>query len=180
MLARIGVLLMLFEVGLESTAKQMLEVGPSSLLVAALGVVAPFALGWGVGAWFLPAARYYPHAFLGATLTATSVGAMARVLKGLGRSQSSESHIILGAAVIDNVFGLVILAVAAGAIAVADMGGAVALSGFGIVLGKALGFLVGSIALGVLLTPRLFAAAARLRNRGVLLALGLVLCFVLS
>jgi Kef-type K+ transport system membrane component KefB len=179
MLARIGVLLLLFEVGLESTVGQMLKVGPSALLVAVLGVVAPFALGWGVGAWLLPDASSYVHAFLGATLTATSVGITARVLKDLGRSQSNESRVILGAAVIDDVLGLVILAVAAGAIAAADQGQTVSLMEIGVVLGKALGFLVGSLTLGVL-APRIFATAARLRNRGVLLALGLVLCFTLS
>jgi Kef-type K+ transport system membrane component KefB len=180
MLARIGVLLLLFEVGLESTVGQMLKVGPSSVLVAVLGVVAPFALGWGVGAWLLPESSSYVHAFLGATLTATSVGITARVLKDLGRSRSNESRVILGAAVIDDVLGLVILAVIAGAIAAADHGRAVSLAAVGAVLGKALGFLVGSLTLGVLLAPRIFAAAAKLRNRGILLALGLVLCFSLS
>jgi Kef-type K+ transport system membrane component KefB len=180
MLARIGVLLLLFEVGLETTVRQMLKVGPSSALVAVLGVIAPFALGWGVSAWLLPEASPYTPAFLGAALTATSVGITARVLKDLGRSQSSESHIILGAAVIDDVLGLVILAVVVGAIRAAEAGGSVSLARIGIVLGKALSFLVGSIALGVLLIPRIFSAAARLRTRGVLLALGLVFCFVLS
>ena len=117
MLARLGVLLLLFEVGLESTVAQMLKVGLSSLLVAILGVVAPFALGWGVGAWLLPGAARYVHAFLGATLSATSVGITARVLQDLGRSQSTEARIILGAAVIDDVLGLVILAVVSGVIA---------------------------------------------------------------
>jgi Kef-type K+ transport system membrane component KefB len=180
MLARIGVLLLLFEVGLETTVRKMLEVGPSSLLVALLGVVVPFALGWGVGLWLLPEASSYTHAFLAATLTATSVGITARVLRDLGRSQSSEARVILGAAVIDDVLGLVILAVAAGAISATETGGSVSLAQVGVVLGKALGFLIGSIALGVLLIPRIFSAAARLRTRGVLLALGLIFCFTLS
>ena len=74
MFSRIGVLILLFEVGLESTVGQMVKVGISSLLVATLGVAAPFALGWGVGARLLPSQSHYVHAFLGATLTATSVG----------------------------------------------------------------------------------------------------------
>ena len=115
MFARVGVLLLLFEVGLESTVGQMLQVGRSALLVALLGVAAPFALAWGVGAWLLPAASSYVHAFLGATLTATSVGITARVLTDLGQSQSGEARVILGAAVIDDVLGLVILAVVGGA-----------------------------------------------------------------
>lgn len=71
MFARVGVLVLLFEVGLESTVGQMLKVGWSALLVATLGVAAPFALGWGVGAWLLPFHGPYVHAFIGATLTAT-------------------------------------------------------------------------------------------------------------
>jgi Kef-type K+ transport system membrane component KefB len=110
MLARIGVLLLLFEVGLQSSVLDMLRAGPSATLVACLGVAAPFALGWGVGAWLLPAAGAYVHAFLGATLSATSVGITARVLRDLGRVKSREAHVILGAAVIDDVLGLVILA----------------------------------------------------------------------
>src|SRR5688572_8267347 len=77
MFARVGVLLLLFEVGLESTVGQMLKVGMRSLFVAVLGVAAPFALGWGVGAWLLPNHSSYVHVFLGATLCATSVGVTA-------------------------------------------------------------------------------------------------------
>jgi Kef-type K+ transport system membrane component KefB len=180
MLARIGVLILLFEVGLESTVGQMLKVGISSLLVASLGVVAPFALGWGVGAWLLPGQSAYVHAFLGATLTATSVGITARVLKDLGRSQSREARIILGAAVIDDVFGLAILGVVTGVITAVDRGGTFSGAEIALMLGKAAGFLVGSLVLGVSLSPTLFSVASRLRARGVLLAVGLSFCFFLS
>lgn len=87
-LAQLGVIVLLFEVGLESTVRDMLKVGQTSLLVAVLGVVTPFALGWGVGALLLPEHSAYVHAFLGATLTATSVGITARVLRDLGKSHS--------------------------------------------------------------------------------------------
>ena len=97
-----------------------MQVGLSSLVVAVLGVIAPFALGWLVGAWLLPDDGAYVHAFLGATLCATSVGITARVLKDLGQIAEPEARIILGAAVIDDVLGLVILAVVAGIIAAAD------------------------------------------------------------
>ena len=100
----------------------MLKVGLTSLLVAVLGVVLPFAFGWGVGAWLLPEASPYVHAFLGATLTATSVGITARVLKDLGASRTQEARIILGAAVIDDVLGLIILGVVSGAITAAAQG----------------------------------------------------------
>jgi Kef-type K+ transport system membrane component KefB len=105
-LARLGVVILLFEVGLESTVSDMLKVGLPSGLVAVLGVAAPFTLGWGVSAWMLPDKSAYVHAFLGATLTATSVGITARVLQDLRRSQSAEARVILGAAVIDDVLGL--------------------------------------------------------------------------
>src|SRR5437867_2654426 len=81
LLARLGVLILLFEVGLESTVAQMLEVGASSLLVAVIGVIAPFTLGWRVGVWLLPGHSGYAHAYLGAALCATSVGISARVLQ---------------------------------------------------------------------------------------------------
>ena len=180
MIARIGVLVLLFEVGLESTVRQMLQVGWSSLFVAILGIITPFALGWGVGAWLLPTHSSYVHAFLGATLTATSVGITARVLKDLGRSQTNEARIILGAAVIDDVLGLVILAVVTGVIAAADRGGGMPAGEVLWILGKAAGFLIGSLLLGVLLSRKLFSLASRLRARGVLLGVGLCFCFVLS
>ena len=179
-LARIGVLILLFEVGLESTVGQMLKVGSSSLLVAALGVAAPFALGWGVGAWILPEQGSYVHAFLGATLTATSVGITARVFKDLGCSKSNEARVVLGAAVIDDVLGLVILAVVTGIITAANRAGSIAAGEIVFILTKAVGFLVGALVLGVLFSKRLFSLASKLRARGVLLATGLAFCFFLS
>ncbi|MCB0360993.1 MAG: cation:proton antiporter, partial [Bdellovibrionales bacterium] len=97
-LSELGVILLLFEVGLETNLGEMKSVGWSSLLAAILGVIAPFFLGWGVSAWFAPEAETLVHVFVGATLTATSVGITARVLKDIGKLQASESKIILGAA----------------------------------------------------------------------------------
>ncbi len=178
--AGIGVLILLFEVGLESTVGEMMKVGVSSLLVAVLGVVTPFALGWGVGALLLPDHSAYVHAFLGATLTATSVGITARVLKDLGRSTTAEAKIILGAAVIDDVLGLVILAVVSGVITAAGSGQAFTLDQAGIILLKSVLFLFGALALGVTMSPRLFRYAARLEGRGVLIATALAFCFIVS
>ena len=179
-LARLGVVILLFEVGLESTVRDMVRVGLPSLMVAILGVAAPFVLGWGVGALLLPDRSVYVHAFLGATLTATSVGITARVLRDLGRSQTPEARVILGAAVIDDVLGLVILAIVAGLIATANQGEVFSYAAIGLVLGKALAFLFGSILLGVYLSPRLFGLASRLEGQGVLLATALVFCFALA
>ena len=180
-LAQIGVLLLLFEVGLESTVSDMMKVGLSSFLVAVLGVVAPFFLGWGVSAWLLPAHSVYVHVFIGATLCATSVGITARVLKDLGRLADKESRIILGAAVIDDVLGLVILAVVSGIIAAANAGGAtVSSAAIAWIIGKAVLFLVGALLVGAYVVPRLFGAALRLRGTGVQLSLALVFCFALA
>ena len=180
MLARLGVLVLLFEVGLESTVGQMLKVGLPSLIVATLGVITPFALGWGVGAWLLPGHSVYVHAFLGATLCATSVGISARVLKDMGRLQTREARIILGAAVLDDVMGLVVLAVVTGMIGAVDRGGSFSFASVAAIVVKATVFLFVSLFLGVRLSPRLFHLASQLHARGVLLALGLALCFLFS
>ncbi|HEX2677150.1 MAG TPA: cation:proton antiporter, partial [Polyangiales bacterium] len=178
--AELGVLLLLFEVGLESTVAQMLEVGASSFLVASVGVIAPFALGWLASGWWHPHASTYVHVFLGATLTATSVGITARVLKDLDRSQTAEARVILGAAVIDDVMGLVILAVVIGALGAADRGGTLSYGTVAVTLLKALAFLVGSLVLGLRTAPRVFSLAAKLRAPGVLLVVGLAICFSLA
>ncbi|MGH2626770.1 MAG: cation:proton antiporter, partial [Anaerolineales bacterium] len=137
-------------------------------------------LGWMVSAWLLPGESAYVHAFLGATLCATSVGITARVLQDLGRSKSDEARIILGAAVIDDVLGLIILAVVGGIIQAANSGQEFSYGSFGLILFKATAFLFGSLALGVWLSPRLFHLASRLRGQGVLLAVGLAFCFFVS
>jgi Kef-type K+ transport system membrane component KefB len=180
-MAEIGVIILLFEVGLESSVSDMLKVGVSSLLVAVLGIVAPFFLGWAVAAWFLPGDPVYVHVFIGATLTATSVGITARVLKDMGRLQQKESRIILGAAVIDDILGLVILAVVSGLITAANAGGAGVSTGVVLwIVAKAVLFLFGAVVVGGFLVPRLFKAALRLRGKGILLTLALVFCFLLA
>ncbi|MCI0486535.1 MAG: cation:proton antiporter [Blastocatellia bacterium] len=179
-LAEIGVIILLFEVGLESNLGEMLEVGWSSLFVAIAGVIAPFFLGWGVAAYFIPEEAGLGHIFIGATLCATSVGITARVLKDMGRLTARESRIILGAAVIDDVLGLLILAVVAGAIRAAAVGAA--LSGIDVVIiaVKAIVFLLGAVAIGHYVMPHLFRNAGRLESRGVLLALAIAFCFLLA
>lgn len=179
-LARLGVVILLFEVGIESTLRDMLKVGLPSFLVASLGVAAPFALGWAASAWLLPAHGPLLHAFLGATLTATSVGITARVLKDLGRSQDPEARIILGAAVIDDVMGLVILSVVSGIVSGVGTGAGLDAWAIGGIVGKAVGFLVGALVAGALIAPPLFRLAARLEGGGVLLALSLSFAFLMA
>ena len=179
-LAGIGALILLFEVGVESTVAQMLQVGVTSLFVAVLGVVVPFALGWGVGLWLLPDASPYVHAFLGATLCATSVGITARVLQDLGSSRSPEARIILGAAVIDDVLGLVILGAVSGAIASAAQGLPFSIASVAKTSAAAAAFLIGALVIGTTSAPRLFSLASLLHVRGVLLTVSLSLCFLLA
>ncbi|MFL6254361.1 MAG: cation:proton antiporter, partial [Pyrinomonadaceae bacterium] len=179
-LAEIGVIILLFEVGLESNLSEMLEVGWSSLLVAIAGVVVPFFLGWGVSYYFLPEEATLGHIFIGATLCATSVGITARVLRDMGRLQTRESRIILGAAVIDDVMGLLILAVVAGAIRASAAGGALALADVGFIALKAVAFLVGAILVGHFVVPHLFRGVGRFKSRGVLLTMSLAFCFLLA
>jgi Kef-type K+ transport system membrane component KefB len=112
LLGEIGVMLLLFEVGLESDLQSFLRVGPSAAVVALIGVAVPFGLGYGVAAILDFTALQ--AIFIGATLTATSVAISARVLSDLGRLQSREGNIILGAAVLDDILGLVILSVMVG------------------------------------------------------------------
>src|SRR5919201_4322979 len=87
MLAQLGVVVLLFHIAIPATVRDMRTVGLSAFLVAVLGTMGSFALGWAVAAWLLPAAGAYTHTFVGATLTATSVGVTARVLEEVGQAQ---------------------------------------------------------------------------------------------
>lgn len=179
-LAEIGVIILLFEVGLESDIKEMLEVGWSSLLVAVLGVIAPFLLGWAVSSYFLPDESIWVHIFIGATLCATSVGITARVFQDLKKLATREARIILGAAVIDDVLGLVILAVVSGAITATATGASLAMMDVALIAAKALIFLVGSIIVGQFIIPHVLRGAGRLETGGVLLTLALSFCLILA
>ena len=140
-LAEIGVIILLFEVGLETNLGEMLSVGTTAFLVAALGVIAPFILGWGTAAIFLAHESMYVHIFIGATLCATSVGITARVIKDIKKMQTKEAKIILGAAVIDDIMGLVVLSIVTGLITAADSGTSIDSLGVLIIVLKAVGFI---------------------------------------
>jgi Kef-type K+ transport system membrane component KefB len=179
-IAGIGALILLFEVGIESTIRQMMQVGKTALFVAVLGVIAPFGLGWGAGALLLPGASPYMHAFLGATLCATSVGITARVLQDLGASRRPEARIILGAAVIDDVLGLVILGAVVGAITAEAQGHPFSIASIARPTAAATAFLGGGLLIGSIVTRRLFPMASLLQVRGVLVTISLGLCFLLA
>ncbi|MBX3438599.1 MAG: cation:proton antiporter, partial [Planctomycetaceae bacterium] len=178
MLAALGVILLLFEVGLESSVRGMLSVGVSSMVVAVMGVVAPMVLGYGASSALQSDVGWQVHAFVGATLSATSVGITARVLKDLGRSQQRESQIILGAAVIDDVLGLIVLAIVSGVI---QQGANFNPTSLVWIVAKSFGFLLGAIVLGnVIFTRPLFRAASYLHGHGLLVVTSLVICFGFS
>ena len=192
-LARLGVILLLFEVGLESTVAEMKNVGKASLWVAAAGVIAPFILGFGASWLFISEvpsdiARLVPadfgvvniHIFIGATLCATSVGITARVFKDLGKLQIREAKIILGAAVIDDVLGLIILAAVSAIVASAMTGAPLSAFGLARIAVISIGFLVLSIFVGVKLIPRIMTLLAKLRSDGIMVISALLFCFLLS
>jgi Kef-type K+ transport system membrane component KefB len=150
------------------------------LFVATLGVIAPFFLGWGVSAYFLPGEARLVHIFIGATLCATSVGITARVFKDLRKLATREARIILGAAVIDDVFGLLILAILAGAIQASGTNTAISVVEIGIIAAKAVGFVLGSIAIGHFVVPHVLRGAGRLETRGILLTLAICFCLLMA
>lgn len=181
-LAEIGVAILLFEIGLETDLKEMARVGATAFTVATVGVILPFALGFGYWYIFNPSIGAHPAGiqfwvvaiFVGATLTATSVGITARVLSDLNRMHTSEARIIIGAAVIDDVMGIVILAVVSGL-----AGGTAVTAGY---ITKTLVFAVGFLVLAVLIgnrfAPLLFNLVDRMRVRGSLLVAAF--CFALG
>ena len=175
-LSRIAIIILLFLVGLETSLKEMRAVGWTASLVGILGVILPLGLGLLVTTILLPASSFGAHLFIGGVLTATSVGITARVLRDLGQMDRPESKIILGAAVIDDVLGLLVLAVVTALI----VQGSVSLVNiFGITL-KAVFFLAGSIGIGLWVTPMIVRRLARLRIENVKLIFGVGFAFVLS
>ena len=179
-LARLGALILLFEVGLELSIREVSSVGRSAVPVAVLGTLGSLLCGGLASFAMRPDAGAYAHAFTGAALTATSVGITARVVKDLGRTKTPESRIILGAAVIDDVIGLVILTLVTGAISAAGALGAISFGTVGWTVGKAAAFFVVAFVVGSRAAPIVFAAAARLRSSGALVAVGLALCFLFA
>lgn len=157
-LAEMGVIILLFQIGLETNVRELTKVGVKSLLVASVGAFVPFVLGaYLVGPLLLPNQPLATYLFLGASLSATSVGITARIFKDMGFMQSKAARIVLGAAVIDDVIGLVMLAVISALVTT----GSVDPMNVAIIIFKSFAFLVGSVLLGQLIAPtlsRMFAA----------------------
>lgn len=173
-LAELGVLVLLFEIGLHTDIRSLMKVGNAAMAVALVGVVLPFGLGYAVSiALGLPTIAAI---VAGAALTATSIGISARTLSDLGQLESREGQIVLGAAVIDDVIGLVILSVVSGLVG----GAALTLGGVATTSGIAVGFVVGAIVLGSALVPPIFRFVSRVEASGTLGIAGLIFAFMLA
>lgn len=180
LLANIGVIILMFSVGLESTVGQMMKVGFPALRVAVVGVVVPVLLGLGAVHLIIGSAISWVGAlFVGACLCATSVGISARVLQEKGAGDSGEGRVILGAAVIDDVLGLLVLVLVSG-MATASVGGGIPWGSVGKTLMWALLFLGAALTLGRWVTPQLFRVANRFRVEEVLLPVSLAFAFLMA
>src|SRR5829696_6373762 len=173
-LAELGVLILLFEIGLHTDLKSLIKVGNEALTVALVGVVLPFAFGYGAAS--LLGLSTIPSIVSGAALTATSIGISARTLSDLGKLETAEGQIVLGAAVLDDIVGLVILSV------VSSLVGGVALSVGGITVTTAIavGFVAAALIGGSILVPPVFRAIATIEASGVLGVAGLAFAFLLA
>ena len=173
-LAELGVLVLLFEIGLHTNLKSLMNVGAEAITVALVGVVLPFGLGYGVSQ--LLGLGVLPSIVAGAALTATSIGISARTLADLNQLHTPEGQIVLGAAVLDDIVGLVILSVVAG------LAGGVAISAGGVAITTALaiGFVIGAIVIGGFVMPHVFRIIARVEASGTLGVAGLVFAFLLA
>jgi len=160
-LAELGAIVLLFEIGLESNLRELLAVGPQAAIVAVVGVATPFGAGT-VGLITLFGVPVIPAIFAGAALTATSIGITSRVLSELQRLNSREGQIILGAAVLDDVLGIIVLAV----VASLAKTGEVDVSNIIYLVVSATVFLVGAILLGSVFNTSFVAIANQLRTRG--------------
>ena len=175
LLSELGVIILLFEIGLESDLKELIRVGPIAAVVAVVGVIAPFVAGT-VGLIYIFNTPIIPAVFAGAALTATSIGITAKVLAELGQLSSEEGQIIIGAAVLDDILGIVVLAVVASLVKT----GEIQISNIVYLVISAAVFLIGSILIGRLVSPLIVGLVNEMKTRGQVLLTGLVFAFILS
>ncbi len=173
-IAEFGVVILLFQIGLHTDLRALIKVGPAASSVGLVGVVLPFVTGYFTA--HLLGVATLPAIVCGAAMTATSIGISARILGDLGALESREGKVVLGAAVLDDVAGLVILAV----VATMARGGDVTPLSVVRTVGLAVGFLVVAIAVGGALAPRLFAVIARSPVSGTTGALALAFALLLA
>jgi Kef-type K+ transport system membrane component KefB len=172
-LAQIGAIILLFKVGLETKVEEILKVGPTSLIVAVLGVIFPFIFGY---LYTLIIHHTTVEAiFIGAAMVATSVGITARVFADLGIVETKIARVILGAAVIDDVIGLVVLAIVTG------LGkGTLSLVKIGLITLEAVGFIIFLIVIGRRIIHRVVPRVAKFRTKEAVFSLAIIFCLFLS
>lgn len=174
-LAELGVIILLFEIGLESDLRELQKVGVKAAIVAVVGVVAPFFAGT-LGLILIFGMPTIPAVFAGAALTATSIGITSKVLSELGQLKSTEGQIIVGAAVIDDVLGIIVLAVVASLAKTGD----VDILNLVYLIVSATAFLLGSIFLGKFFNKSFVAVAEKLQTRGKLVIPALIFAFSMA
>jgi Kef-type K+ transport system membrane component KefB len=174
-IAELGVIVLLFEIGLESDIRQLKEVGIQAFVVAFIGVTAPFAAGT-LGLMYFFHVAAIPAIFAGAALTATSIGITSKVLAEIGQLKSKEGQIIVGAAVIDDVLGIIVLAV----VASLAKTGEVDITNVAILLISAIAFLFGSIILGGFFNKTFVALVDKLQTRGNIVIPAFIFAYIMA
>ena len=174
-LAELGVIVLLFEIGLESDLRQLKEVGIQAVVVACVGVAVPFAAGT-VGLMTLFHTPAIPAIFAGAALTATSIGITSKVLSELGQLKSKEGQIIVGAAVIDDVLGIIVLAV----VASLAKTGEIDVANVIYLIVSATAFLLGSILLGGIFNKTFASVVDTLKTRGNIVIPAFIFAFFMA
>jgi Kef-type K+ transport system membrane component KefB len=174
-LAELGVIILLFEIGLESDLRQLKEVGYQATIVACVGVALPFAAGT-AGLMMLFHVSAIPAIFAGAALTATSIGITSKVLSELGQLKSKEGQIIVGAAVIDDVLGIIVLAV----VASLAKTGEIDVANVIYLIVSATAFLLGSILLGGIFNKTFVAVVDKLKTRGNIVIPAFIFAFFMA
>jgi len=174
-IAELGVIVLLFEIGLESDIRQLKEVGIQAFVVAFVGVTVPFAAGT-IGLMYFFHVAAIPAIFAGAALTATSIGITSKVLAEIGQLKSKEGQIIVGAAVIDDVLGIIVLAV----VASLAKTGEVDITNVFILLISAIAFLFGSIFLGGFFNKSFVALVSKLKTRGNIVIPAFIFAYVMA
>lgn len=173
-ISELGAIILLFEVGLSTDIKEFARAGGWAGAVAVIGVVFPYLLGYYAFLYF--GLTSTQAIFAGAVLTATSVGITARVFKDLKELESEEAKIVLGAAVIDDVIGLTILAVVLKLVS----GGSVTAGSVAQIAGTAVIFLILAVAAGLLITPTLFKYAAKMKQDNIVFVMGFAFCLLIA
>jgi Kef-type K+ transport system membrane component KefB len=174
-LAELGVIILLFEIGLESDLRQLKAVGVQAVVVACVGVATPFAAGT-IGLMTIFNVPAIPAIFAGAALTATSIGITSKVLSELGQLKSVEGQIIVGAAVIDDVLGIIVLAV----VASLAKTGEVDVNNTIYLIVSATVFLVGSILLGDFFNKGFTFVVTALKTRGNIVIPAFIFAFFMA